>query len=215
VAQAARPEGHTTLAGSASSLRVVLASHVGAKLVPHTIRLLALARNLGCDNADGSGRIYFRGKDRTKVRAEFINLRRSTSSPKAPGPARTQPCIRRLRDIIGTIPGTFSAQPSLSLPSLISIPSSRAPHKRLPYSNQAHPPNIPFSINPGSDLSSSLTNSSRPASRATSLTRAATGPTRWRTGWLHGTSPALTAGARWCGEHRQKKSTAKCYNSGC
>ena len=84
---------------------------------------------------------YLAGNDRTKVRAASISFRRNASLPKAIGPARTQPCICRPRDIIGMTSGIFSAQPSLFLPSLASIPSSRAPHRRLPLSSQAHPPN--------------------------------------------------------------------------
>jgi hypothetical protein len=109
---------------------------------------------------------YFAGRDRTKLRAASNSLRRSASSPKAAGPARTQPCMRRPRDIIGTTSGVSSAQSSLFLPSLASIPSSRAPHRRLPLSSHARPPNMVFSVSPGSVPRSSRKSSSRPSSRA-------------------------------------------------
>jgi hypothetical protein len=104
--------------------------------------------------------IYFFGNDRVKSRAAFSSLRRSASSSYTSGAALTQPCICRPRVIIGSIPGVDSAQASLPLPSLTSIPSLRAPQRRLPLRSQAWPPNMVFSVIPRSCARSSFSNCS-------------------------------------------------------
>jgi hypothetical protein len=109
---------------------------------------------------------YFAGKNRTNSSARVSNLWRSASSPKARESALTQPFMRLVPDIMGTMPGILSAQASLSLPKRTNIPSSRAPQSRLPLSNHAQPANMAFPVMPCTDLNSSFTSSSRPWSRA-------------------------------------------------
>jgi hypothetical protein len=98
--------------------------------------------------------------------------RRPTDFAAAHRHRKPQPCIRRPRGIIGTMSSMASAQWSLPLPSRTSMPASRTPQSRLPYSSQALPPNMGFSANLGSISRSSLRSSSRHASRERLLTPA-------------------------------------------
>jgi hypothetical protein len=61
--------------------------------------------------------VYFLGRERLKIKAAVSNLCR-TRSFLAGGVARTQPDNLRPREIIGTTPGTSSAQASPDLPGL-------------------------------------------------------------------------------------------------
>ena len=67
------------------------------------------------------------------------------------------------------MPEILNAQASLPFPSLASIPSSRAPHRRFPFTNHAHPPNIAFWSKPRMLARSSFSSSSKPLSRAISF----------------------------------------------